>query len=253
MWSRSCHDQRVFFTYVDESFNRDRFDLGALLVSPEAARDLSKALDEVAKKAQRSYGMASTPELHGYEIFHAEGEWSPLKPLVRARVGLFDEIIDLICKHNLALLVQPISKHGLHARYGTRAKPREQVAWEFLLQQIDDWAKGETFGSGAPTVTLVIADQIDEHEERRRDLEQFRASGTSSSYKRTNLDTLIDTLHFAPSHHSRLIQAIDCALFVVHRHETVKAGDPRSLAAVGRWYDLLYSSGNLRSKMVWPA
>ena len=243
----------MFFSYVDESFNKDRFDLGALLVSPRQALELSNDLEDVAKRAHLAYGLPARPELHGYEIFHAEGEWLPLKSLVRARIGLFDDIIDLICRYNIALLVQPISKQNLQTKYGSRAKPREQVAWEFLLQQIDEWAKGKTYGSGKPTVTLVIADQIDEHEARRRDVEQFRQSGTTAAYKRTNLDTLIDTLHFAPSHHSRLIQAIDCALFVVHRYETIKTGDPRSIATVKRWYDQLYNSGNLRSRAVWPA
>lgn len=44
----------------------------------------------------------------------------------------------------------------------------------------------------------------------------------------TTLDRLLDTVHFAPSHQSRMLQAVDMIAFVYRRFLTVNESDPRA-------------------------
>lgn len=45
---------------------------------------------------------------------------------------------------------------------------------------------------------------------------------------------MLDTLHFGPSNHSRLLQAADMVSFVWRRRCTVNEADPRAAAAMER-------------------
>jgi hypothetical protein len=84
----------VLLTYVEESYTDDWFVIAALLVDGPAAVALSEELDRIAARAARAYSLAADVELHGHEIFHAGGAWSGVP--VRARVGIFDDVVEAI-------------------------------------------------------------------------------------------------------------------------------------------------------------
>jgi hypothetical protein len=57
-------------------------------------------------------------------------------------------------------------------------------------------------------VALVIADERARADRYREEVGYYRRYGTSG-WKATKLDRLVDTIHFAPSKFSRLLQAAD--------------------------------------------
>jgi hypothetical protein len=80
--------------------------------------------------------------------------------------------------------------------------------------------------------TLIIADEIAQDDQRqcRDDLRFYRQSGTNG-YRRRRLTQIIDTLHFAPSRASRLVQAADMVAFLARRILCKEDNDPRAIAA----------------------
>ena len=60
---------------------------------------------------------------------------------------------------------------------------------------------------------LVIADEVDSQARHRADLSSYREVGTTG-YRHRKLTRIVDTLHFAPSHASRLVQAADVITFL---------------------------------------
>ncbi|MGX7825658.1 DUF3800 domain-containing protein [Actinokineospora sp. 24-640] len=130
---------------MDESYCKTCYYVVALLVPEASVRSLSTALDKVVDDASWGYkGLASEAELHGYDLFHAERDWEPLKTMVRARIGVYGKALQ------------------------------------------------------------AIADQI---------------------------TRIVDTIYFAPSTASRLVQAVDLIAFLHHRIQTETNTDSRVVKA----------------------
>ncbi|MGH3907365.1 MAG: DUF3800 domain-containing protein, partial [Pseudonocardiaceae bacterium] len=82
---------------------------------------------------------------------------------------------------------------------------------------------------------LVIADEVDGHARHRADLSSYREVGTTG-YRHRKLTRIVDTLHFAPSHASRLVQAADVIAFLYRRVFTHQETDQRSRRAkIAMW------------------
>ncbi|MFN3866058.1 MAG: DUF3800 domain-containing protein [Demequina sp.] len=74
---------------------------------------------------------------------------------------------------------------------------------------------------------LVIADERSDRDAHRQDLAMHRLEGTPGDYWRTTFNLILDTVHFAPSHHSRMLQAADhYAFFVRRRLEVPRERNP---------------------------
>lgn len=236
----------MLLAYVDESFSSDLYYLGAMVLAPETAHSITHDLEHLAARIRTRYGFLDRPEFHGYEMFHGESGWKHMKKMVRARVGIYNDVVDIVARPGVTFIVRCISKRGLDQRYST-PYPREQVAWQFLLQDVNGHCE-----SRFRDLALVIADQVSEDEARRRDLARMRVHGTFGDYRKSTLPAIIDTIHFAPSHHSRLIQAIDCALFIIQRKRAGIESDPRAIAQLERIYGKLDGESVLLEYGRWP-
>lgn len=213
----------MFLAYVDESFKPSHFSVGALIGTDQQIHNLRQGLDKVCGEIVFDFDAPMGAELHGYEIFHGKDDWESLHDQPPNRIGVYHRVIDAIAESEVTIKIVRIDSAALKARQDTENYPRrdsrEEVAWRFLLQRISTHCDlNEGLG-------LVIADEGSRDEERRSEFESFRTSGTPGDYRKTSLDRLIDTVHFAPSDRSRPLQAIDCALFIAQReYENRQAG-----------------------------
>jgi hypothetical protein len=216
----------VLLTYVDESYTDNWFTMAALLVDGPAAVALTEELNAVATRAATAYGLDATVELHGHEIFHATGAWAGVP--VRARVGVFDDVVEAVAGHEVMVIARAMDIVGQRARYAA-PDPPHSVVLQHLLERVDECATlhGE--------YALVIADEVDGQAKHRTDLSSYREVGTKG-YRRRRLTRIVDTLHFAPSHASRLVQAADVIAFLYRRVFTHQETDERSRKAkVAMW------------------
>lgn len=194
----------MLLTYVDESYTDDWFAMAALLVDGPEAVTLTAELDRVATAAVKAYGLDVGVELHGHEIFHAGGAWKGVPP--RARIGVFDDVIEAVAARDVRVIARAMDVVGQRARYRV-PDPAHTVVLQHLLERVDECA------TSLGDYVLVIADEVDGQAKHRADLSSYREVGTTG-YRHRKLTRIVDTLHFAPSHASRLVQAADVMVIV---------------------------------------
>jgi hypothetical protein len=209
----------VLLAYVDESFSEDWYYMAALLCEGAGVQAITADLDAVVGKAVAAYGVPDNAELHGYELFQGKGWWTGTPP--RARINVYGQAFKAVASHGQAVIRRGVKTARLKDRYGDDAAQPHSVVLRHLLERINEYARarGEQ--------VLVIADEVGEQSRHRSDLDLYRQRGTGG-YRAQKLDRIIDTLHFAPSNASRMIQAIDLITFLYRRMEQHQETDPRA-------------------------
>jgi len=209
----------VLLTYVDESYTKDRYYIAGLAVHHEDIRALENAITQIVADASKVYpGVGVTSELHGHELFHGKGDWKKRAP--RQRIGIYNKVFQAISDHDAQIFLRGLDITSQQARYA-RCDPPHDVVLQHLLERVNDYA------NDTDQAALIIADELQEHDRHRRNLSDFRRYGTPG-YLSSVLPRIVDTIHFAPSHHSRLIQAADLVAFLHRRRETHVETDPRA-------------------------
>ncbi|NEE03380.1 DUF3800 domain-containing protein [Phytoactinopolyspora halotolerans] len=110
----------------------------------------------------------------------------------------------------------------LRARYREAARPHG-VVLQHVMERVD--AHARTFDPKQRV--LLIADEIDGQETYRQNLWDYRRAGTPG-YRSSKLEQIVDTIYFAPSRASRLIQAVDLVAYMHHRRMSVTELDRRA-------------------------
>lgn len=125
---------------------------------------------------------------------------------------MYSDAFQAVADHCQAIILRGVHSSGLRQRYAAPDPPHSIVLLH-LLERVDDYAKAG--GKHA----LVIADEVGEQARHRSELAMYRRSGTWG-YRARKLTQIVDTLHFAPSDASRLVQAIDLVAFLYRRMES---------------------------------
>jgi hypothetical protein len=140
----------------------------------------------------------------------------------------FDDVVEAVAAQDVRVIAQAMDVVGQRERY-RYPDPPHSVVLQHLLERIDECATD--LGEHA----LVIADEVDGQAKHRADLSTYRNVGTAG-YRHRRLTRIVDTLHFAPSHASRLVQAADVITFLYRRVFTHQEADSRSKRAkVAMW------------------
>lgn len=203
----------VLLAYVDESYNASYFYLGALIVDASAAKAIDSGLSQLVGEytdLDRPRPVDRDAELHGYHLFHGVAQWSDLA--ARERVALYSRAFRVIRASGASYVVRGIDIEQQHAVYEDPYPPHEVVLGH-LLEEIERFAKRRS------RYALVLADDIHSRDRHRTQFRDFRLHGTPGSRK-SKLPNLIDTIHFGPSHHSRLLQAVDLITYLYRRRLT---------------------------------
>lgn len=207
-------------------------------------------LDDLMERTSAAYpGIDPSVELHAHELVQGKGGWKPLARMHRARIKVYEEVLEAIARHETTFIVEGIDRTKLSARYSKPDHPHS-LALTWIMERIHEYTNSVAQHSGVPAFALLIADEVDQHDEHRRNLWVAQRDGTWG-YKPQILDRIVDTIYFTPSHSSRLLQAADVATFIYRRRATHIETDPRSEAAWARLYRLL--EPRIVRQRIWPA
>jgi Protein of unknown function (DUF3800) len=215
----------VLLTYLDESYTKKRYFIIVLIVPDGEARSLTAALDQVVEDAMFEHGqIAPATELRGAEIVNATGARKRLKCDIPARIAVYSAALQAIADHHVAIIVRSVDIVGLDRRYPDGHDHPHSVVLTHLIERVDEYAEGVSQNA------LLIADEVDGQESYRRDLWRYQRSATWG-YRSRQITRVVDTLHFAPSTSSRLVQAADLVAFLARRIATHNETDPRAREA----------------------
>lgn len=209
----------VLLAYVDESYTADMFFLGALVVDGDAASEIESGLNALVDEYRWDAKLLrSDVELHGYPLFHGKEGWAEVG--LRARINIYERSMKIVGASGARIVLRGMDVKRQRERYA-RPDPPHEVVLGHTLERVNTVATRER------THALVLADEVHSDERHRSNFRNFRIAGTPG-YLSSRLPRLVDTIHFAPSHHSRLLQAVDLVTFLHRRRSTVQEPDPRA-------------------------
>ena len=144
------------------------------------------------------------------------------------REALWNAVLDVIDAHRLALFMMVIDKAAHVGQYRFPQSP-ESLTYEFMIERFDKFLHRQV-----DQVGIVIADEAKGQEDTIRQAHaSYRASGTSQQ----NIDHVVETPFFVPSHYSVMLQIIDVATWWCTR--TLRTAPSRYIAigptAVVEW------------------
>ncbi len=210
----------MLLAYLDESHNTELYCIPALMLSDQAAADLSSGMDELMNELCSEYdSIFPDTEFHSTDIFYRRNGWESL-PELNASFKIYQRIVDVIVRYDISIACRGVNIDGLKRRYFSEADAHD-VALTFTLERIQKQARD------LDSKCLVIADEIGAKQSLyRRNFKWYQQHGTwgPGSIK---LDRLIDTVHFAPSKTSRLLQAADIMAYAWLKKEQKSIG-PRA-------------------------
>jgi len=245
---RMSNDVLVLLCFVDESFKADFYGFGGLLADGMETKALTAKLNDIMSRAWQDFGIPHGTELHAHPMFHGKDAWADVP--TRVRINIFEQVIDAVTESSVTMLLRAVRPKKLEERQISKGypdrHPPEQVCFLHILQRVHAVAEQQE------TQALIIADERDDRERHRERFSMYQAYGTPGLYMQSSLDTIVDTVHFAPSHHSRMLQAVDLVTFTWTRWNTVTERDPRQHAVMARLISKIYGCGKLYKPGEWP-
>jgi hypothetical protein len=218
-----CHAAGVLLAYLDESYDKGEYWMTGLCCPSDSLLRLQSDLDAVVASAAK-FGVSEQAELHGNALVHGKDDWVPMAPAIRARIQIYESALDAVAAApGLQVFQCGVDRARLVARYAKPWHPHT-VTLSHVLQRLDGYAAG----IGQPVLT--IADEVGDHDVHRADLWSYQRTGTIS-YFHDRLNNIADTLHFAPSKHSRLLQAADLVSYLHFRVRRTPIKDARAVKA----------------------
>ena len=234
--------------YVDESDHGDFCGFAAVMANEIATRDLTASLNQIMSDAIFDFGVKPGIELHANLMFHGNKEWKGIG--LRARVAIYEAVIDAVLAQDVTILARSISRSRLRAKQAREHypvnSPVEDVCVRFLLQRV------EAVGRLKDQFVLVIADERNDRERHRAHFARYQSEGTPGEYMHTRLPHLLDTVHFVPSHHSRMVQAADLIAFLYRRYETMPDANEYWKTPLADMWRKMCESEKLFDPGIWP-
>lgn len=196
-----------YVTYFDEikpdaKAGRHTYRIGGLAVPVASIAALETAVNALADEVFGSRELTTNTEFHAADIYHAKAAFKGRDIKDRlATLGKLGRILtsDAEVKRVTAAIHTDRLQHDIDA---------SQAAFAFFLERVQ-MAIGRDGG------TLLIGD-LDDTTSRQmiREYSEYRAVGKTPWTYGIPIPGVIDAVHFAQSHHSRMIQLADAYLFL---------------------------------------
>lgn len=235
----------MLLAYLDESSSDGHFYIGAMIIHESNARALTSALDGIMNDAAARFPgrVSADMELHAHELVNAKKRWKSMETMLRARIGIFEGAIRAVVASDARMIFEGIHLQRFAERGYRAPEEPHKLALMWMCERVNEFAKSHE------ALALIIADEVDHRDEHRRNLWVAQRYGTRG-YKAQQIDHIVDTLHFAPSDTTRLLQAADVATYLYRRRIAHVETDPRSEREWERLYQILLPS--IHRGRCWP-
>lgn len=199
--------------YLDESgksgakdYAQPWYVLGGLVVPQDLWQsiedDLNREIDQIVPPPR-----PADWEIHMAHIYNHKKAFRKMRP--EKRFALVDAVFDVMERYRCTLMFVGVDKKAHDGRY-KYPDPVEPLAYKFMLERFNTFV-----GRSKDKLGLVVCDEQKEVEiATRKAHSRYRKVGTGM----TQIEHVIETPFFTPSHWSRPLQMIDVATYWVARH-----------------------------------
>ena len=172
--------------------------------------DVAAVESEINKVSEAAFGsplLSKETEFHGIEICRGNGLFRGKK--IEERTGVLKSLLDIAGSEKIIRVKIKINPDNI--KYSSKSP--EEIGFMYLIEQAEKLFRehesiGMLFGDyDEPAIGKSVAS-----------LSQFRKGGTNWA-RGQDIENIIDTVHFAKSHHSRLIQLADVFLYCLQFNE----------------------------------
>lgn len=176
--------------------------LGGICMTHELIPEIEAQVTAVAERAFGSAILSKKTEIHGIELCRGKGNFKGRD--FGERLELLKELLAIIARDDIALIRVKVNPSNI--THSTESPA--DIAFMFFVEKVDEFLRsksslGMLFGDyDEPAIGTSVAN-----------LSEFRRGSTRWA-RGKGIENLIDTVHFAKSHHSRLIQLADVHLYV---------------------------------------
>ena len=206
----------MFLSYFDEVKYQppvqDSFLLGGISVHVDHVSELESQVTELSRQVFGNGMLTKATEFHGRDILQGKANFKGKDvayrlDVLKALISILDQP-DIVHKTWVAIYPENLVATNM---------PAEDIGFMYFVEQIDAFlyrksARGVLFGDyDDPVIGSTVAS-----------LSRFRDGGTFWRRSR-EIKNLVDTVHFAHSHHSRMIQLADIFVYCIQFYRSGKA------------------------------
>jgi hypothetical protein len=241
--SGKCEGLNMLLTYVDETKD-DAYFVNALVIEPSEVPILSEAINRFKLLITSRYGISDDIEFHGYEIFHGKKQWHFINGDYAAQKSIYLEFLKLVISHTVEIYIKGIEVDGFEKVYGNQRHIIHNAAMTWNLEKVQKRALEK--GSYA----LVISDEVNSHTDYYRAYLRYHQQNPTFGWQSIVLDRIVDTLHFAPSRESLMIQAIDMISYA-HLRSRCVVNNPELSEFQKEMWGVIRDSGKVAYFGIW--
>ena len=218
----------MYVTYFDEvkadpAQGHNSYWVGGICVKMDHIAGLEQQANKIALEWFKSEELTKATEFHGKALYFGKYPckgWDPDR-----RLKILMSLVDLVAQPNVVRRV--------YAKMNVDKLQLPDKAPEFAFAHFCERVQMLV----GDTKTLIIGD-MDAHQANKtiQEFQQYRIKGTPWDYG-IKIPSIIDCVHFAHSHHSRMIQLADIYLFAAthwHSGRTGEMADKFSAALASR-------------------
>lgn len=196
----------MYVTYFDEvkampKNGQNHYIVAGLVVPASDIGAIEKATSDLSETIFGSRELVTETEFHASYLYFGKGHFKGWEP--KKRLEVFEQLYKIIAgAENVKRVYAAIDTTKLWKDSGA------ETAFQHFVERAE-----KAIPSSSPS--LLIGDLDDQQAHNMvRDFQQYRQHGTPSKWG-INIVSLVDTVHFCRSHHSRMLQLADVYAFKV--------------------------------------
>lgn len=176
---------------------------GGVAIHVDDIEKIENSLNELARSVFGNSLLSTDTEFHAKDIFHGKKNFKG-RPFDQ-RLDILDQLLELTALREVHAIYSRVEIDRV--KYVASPAEGEEVTFMYFVEKVDAFLKqkkcfGMLIGDyDEPNIGPSVAN-----------LSKFRDQGTKFTHGR-DITKLVDTVHFAKSHHSRLIQLADIDLY----------------------------------------
>jgi hypothetical protein len=207
----------MYVTYFDEvkaipENGQDRYWVGGICVPMQEIGKIEAKLNDLSQDVFGTKELSEATEFHATAIYF--GKFPTRNWKMSKRLEILDSLYEILTECDAIKRV--------YASINSKKLYAPEKAGEYAFAH---FCERTQMLVGKKGTTMLIGD-MDAHKNAQtiKEFSQYRIEGTPWEYG-IKINSIVDCVHFAHSHHSRMIQLADFYLFVASHNASGRSGD----------------------------